>query len=203
MIIGNEAGSQGGNMSLSQVSQIWTEVDPVIWLVASRSGNASGGLIATFVNQASIVPESPRMLIGLSRQHHTWGLIEASGAFALHLVDEEHLDWVWRFGLQSGRNADKLVGMNFKLGATGSPLLTEARSWLDCRVEARLNTGDRTVYLAEVVEAYHRTRSPILTVQRLLQLVPADKLQLLNELHERDAAVDAQAIRAWRNQKPC
>jgi hypothetical protein len=41
-----------------------------------------------------------------------------------------------------------------------------------------------------------------LTVQRLLQLAPADKLQLLNELHARDEAVDAQAIRAWRNQKP-
>ena len=190
-------------MSLSQVSQIWAEVDPVIWLVTSRSGNASGGLIATFVNQASIVPECSRMLIGVSRQHHTWGLIEASGAFALHLVDEEHLDWVWRFGLQSGRNADKLDGMNFKLGATGSPLLTEARCWLDCRVEARLNSGDRTVYLGEVVEAYHRTGSPILTVQRLLQLAPADKSHLLNELHERDAVVDSQAIRAWRNQKPC
>ena len=190
-------------MSLSQVSQIWAEVDPVIWLVTSRSGNASGGLIATFVNQASIVPECSRMLIGVSRQHHTWGLIEASGAFALHLVDEEHLDWVWRFGLQSGWNADKLHGMNFNVGTTGSPLLTEARCWLDCRVEARLNTGDRTVYLAEVVEAYHRTGSPILTVQRLLQLAPADKLPLLNEIHERDAAVDAQAIRAWRNQKPC
>jgi flavin reductase (DIM6/NTAB) family NADH-FMN oxidoreductase RutF len=159
-------------------------------------------LIATFVNQASIVLECPRVLLGLSRQHHTWKLIEASGAFALHLVDEEHLDWVWRFGLQSGRNVDKLEGLAFRLGATGSPLLTEARSWLDCRVEARLSTGDRTVYLAEVVEAHHQTRSPILTVQRLLQLAPADKLQLLNELHERDAIIDAQAIRAWRNQSP-
>jgi flavin reductase (DIM6/NTAB) family NADH-FMN oxidoreductase RutF len=188
-------------VSLSDVSQIWTEVDPVVWLVTSRSGQTQGGLIATFVNQASIVSECPRVLLGLSRQHHTWELIEASGAFALHLVDEEHLDWVWRFGLQSGRETDKLHGMMFKGGATGSPLLTEARGWLDCRVEAKLNTGDRTVYLAEVVDAYHRAGSPILTVQRLLQLAPADKLQLLNELHERDAVRDAEAISAWRNEK--
>ena len=189
-------------MNVSQLSHIWAEVDPVVWLVTSRYGNASGGLIATFVNQASIVPDCPRMVVGLSRQHHTWGLIEASGAFALHLVDEEHVDWIWRFGLHSGRNADKLHGLDFDEGQTGSPILSEARCWLDCRVEARLNTGDRTIYLAEVVDADHRAGSPILTVQRLLQLAPADKLQLLNELHERDEKVDAQAIRAWRIQRP-
>jgi flavin reductase (DIM6/NTAB) family NADH-FMN oxidoreductase RutF len=176
-------------------------MDPVVWLATSRSGQAQGGLIATFVNQASIVPECPRVVLGMSRQHHTWELVEASGAFALHLIEEKHLDWVWRFGLQSGRKVDKLQGLNFNLGTTGSPLLTGARSWLDCRVEARLDTGDRTIYLAEVVDAHHQTGGPILTVRRLLQLAPADKLQLLDELHTRDAAVDAQAIQAWRNQR--
>jgi flavin reductase (DIM6/NTAB) family NADH-FMN oxidoreductase RutF len=189
-------------MNVSQLSHIWAEVDPVVWLVTSRYGNASGGLIATFVNQASIVPDCPRMVVGLSRQHHTNSLVDKSGAFAVHLVDEKHLEWVWRFGLQSGWNADKFQGLAFDVGSTGSPLLTEARSWLDCRVEARLNTGDRTIYLAEVVDADHRAGSPILTVQRLMQLAPADKLQLLNELHERDAVVDAQAIRGWRMQRP-
>ena len=198
----NEAVYRERHMNVSQLSHIWAEVDPVVWLVTSRYGNASGGLIATFVNQASIVPDCPRMVIGLSRQHHTTSLLDKSGAFALHLVDEEHVDWIWRFGLQSGRNADKFQGLAFNVGSTGSPLLTEARSWLDCRVEARLNTGDRTIYLAEVVDAKHRTGSPILTVQRLLQLAPPDKLQLLNELHERDEKVDAQAIRAWRIQRP-
>jgi len=188
-------------MSISQVSQIWSEADPVVWLVTSAAGDASGGLIATFVNQASIAPECPRMLIGLSRQHHTWKLVEASGAFALHLVDEDHVDWVWNFGLQSGWNVNKLNGLSFNMGATGSPLLTAARSWLDCQVEAKMNTGDRTVYLAQVIDAHYSKGAPFLTVQRLLQLAPADKLRLLNELHDRDAIRDAEAIRAWRNQK--
>ena len=186
-------------MSLSSVSQIWAEVAPALWLVTARAGDAEGGMIATFVNQASIAPEFPRMLVGLSHQHHTRQLVETSGAFALHLFEEDHLDWVWQFGLQSGWTVDKLRGVAFDIGTTGSPLLREARAWLDCRVEARLNTGDRTIYLAEVVDAHHRPGGPILTVQRVLQLAPADKLQLLNELHDRDARVDAQAIRAWRD----
>ena len=188
-------------MNVSHLSQIWAEVDPDVWLVTSRCGDASGGLIATFVNQASIVPECPRMVIGLSRQHHTTSLVDKSGAFALHLVDEEQIDWVWRFGLQSGWKADKLQGINHQVRTTGSPILTGARAWLDCRVEAHLDTGDRTLYLAEVLDADYHAGSPILTVQRLLQLTPPDKLQLLNDLHKRDEAVDALAIRKWRSQR--
>ena len=33
----------------------------------------------------------------------------ASGAFALHLITETQLDWVWRFGAEKGRAVDKLV----------------------------------------------------------------------------------------------
>ena len=58
---------------------------------------------------------------------------------------------MWRFGLRSGRDADKLAGLSMTTATTGSPILTDALGWLDCRVEARLDTGDRTVYLAEVV----------------------------------------------------
>ena len=78
----------------------------------------------------------PRVLIGLARQHYTWELVEASGAFALHLMGEEHLEWVWRFGLQSGRDQDKYAGLVFHTAASGSPLLRDALGWLDCRVEA-------------------------------------------------------------------
>src|SRR5438132_7929148 len=99
--------SLGENMSLSSVSQIWAEVAPALWLVTARAGDAQGGMIATFVNQASIAPEFPRMLVGLSHQHHTRQLVETSGGFALHLFEEDHLDWVWQFGLQSGWTLDK------------------------------------------------------------------------------------------------
>jgi flavin reductase (DIM6/NTAB) family NADH-FMN oxidoreductase RutF len=138
------------------------------------------------------------MILGIARQHHTWTLIEASGAFALHLIGEEQLDWVWRFGLRSGRDCDKLDGLATQVGAAGSPILTGAPGWLDCRVEARLDTGDRTVYLAEVLDAQSPGSEPFLTVSRLRQLVPDDHRRELEEQMTRDGAIDAQAIAAWR-----
>ncbi len=185
-------------MDTTAVSALFAQLDRELWLLTAAANGRRGGLIATFVNQASIVPELPRLVVGLAKQHHTSALVEASGAFAAHLLAEEHLDWVWRFGLHSGRDSDKFDGLTVTPGVTASPVLPGAVGWLECRVEARLDTGDRTLYLAEVVDARLPRPDPPLTVKRMLQLAPAEELQRLKELMARDSAVDAAAIRAWR-----
>ena len=65
---------------------------------------------------------------GSPRPHETWKLIEASGAFALHLVDESQLDLVWRFGLQSSRDADKFAGLETTVARDGKPDRVRAHS---------------------------------------------------------------------------
>ncbi len=140
-------------MDTTAAATLFAWLDREIWLVTAQADTHRGGLIATFVNPASIVPDMPRMLVGLSRQHQTRELVEHSNAFALHLLGEQHLDWVWRFGLESGRGKDKLDGLRVRQMSTGSPVLEDAIGWLDCRVETRMETGDRTVYLAEVVQS--------------------------------------------------
>lgn len=180
---------------------LFAQLDRELWLLTAAADGRRGGLIATFVSQASLVPELPRVLVGVAKQHHTWGLIEASDAFGLHLLDEAHVEWVHGFGLRSGRDGDKLAGLTLTTAATGSPLLADAPGWLDCRVEARLDTGDRTVYLAAVVASRLTRPGPPLTVKRLLQLAPPDRLRELKEQVARDCAVDAAAIRAWRRER--
>jgi flavin reductase (DIM6/NTAB) family NADH-FMN oxidoreductase RutF len=182
-------------------STLFAWLDREVWLVTAQADGRRGGLIATHASPASIVPELPRMLVGLSRQHQTWGLVEASGAFGLHLLGEEHLDWVWRFGLESGRAGDKFADLEVRTEATGSPLLDAAVGWLDCRVEARLDGGDRTVYLAEVVQSRVTRFAPPLTTKRLEQLASPDRLAELKRQRAADGQIDAEAIRAWRENR--
>lgn len=186
-------------MDVTAASTLFAWLDREIWLVTAQANEHRGGLIATFVNQASIVPDLPRMLVGLSRQHQTWELIERSNAFVLHLLSERHLDWIWRFGLESGRGRDKLHGLPVRQARTGSPILEDAIGWLDCRVESRLDSGDRTIYLAEVVQGGVTHFAPPLTVQRLLQLAPPARLAELKRQLHRDSELDAEAIRQWRS----
>jgi flavin reductase (DIM6/NTAB) family NADH-FMN oxidoreductase RutF len=182
-------------------STLLDQMDRELWLVTACAGSHRGGLIATCVSNISLVPELPRVIVGLARHHHTWDLVEASGAFALHLLSEEHLPWVWRFGLQSGRELNKFDGLETHLGASGSPVLADALGWLDCQIEDQLDTGDRTVYLAAVIGAQSLRSDPPLTFKRLLQLAPAEKLQELQTQRLRDSAIDAVAIQRWRQQK--
>jgi flavin reductase (DIM6/NTAB) family NADH-FMN oxidoreductase RutF len=179
-------------------STLFDCLDRAVWLVTAQAAGRRGGLIATFVSEASIAPDLPRVVVGLARQHYTWEIVESSGAFALHLLGDDQLDWVWRFGLKSGHSCDKLEGLEVGAAVTGSPILNGAAGWLDCRVEARLDTGDRTIYLGEIVQSRIAPTGQPLTLKRLLQIAPVDRLSELKALRRRDAELDAAAIRAWR-----
>ncbi len=173
--------------------------DPPLWLVTACADQRCGGLIATSVTRASIVAEAPRMLVAIARQHHTWGLIQASGRFALHLLPADHLDAVWRFGLPSGHLTDKFAGLAPAQTPDGNPLYPDAVSWMDCRVEQEMNTGDRTAYLAEVVGAGLLRAAPVLTLATLLREAPRERKAELDRLYARDQVSDALAIAAWRD----
>lgn len=186
-------------MSHLGVNRLFDQLDPPLWVVTASAGGRRGGLIATYVTPVSIVPEMPRVIVALGRSHQTWELVEASGAFALHTLDEAHVDWVWRFGLQSGRQgADKLDGLAVGSGATGAPILDDAPGWLECRVEARLDTGDRTAFLAAVVDGGIWRTGEILRVIRMLQLASPEQLARLEEHLAHDISIDKVAIHAWR-----
>jgi flavin reductase (DIM6/NTAB) family NADH-FMN oxidoreductase RutF len=185
-------------MDPATAAALFRLTDRELWLVTAAAGPRQGGLIATFVCHASLPTELPRVLIAIARHHQTWQLIEESRCFALHLIGEGQLELVWRFGLASGRDIDKFAGLEVQRGTTGSPLLQGALGWVECRVEAGFDTGDRTAWLAEVIEARLERRDRPLSMQRLLELAPPDKLQELRRQREHDALLDAEAIRAWR-----
>ena len=80
---------------MSVINEILRSLDREIWLITAAHENQRGGLIATFVSNASIVPEMPRVVVGIAKQHHSWRVIEASG------------EWVRRCGAWRVSAADQ------------------------------------------------------------------------------------------------
>ncbi len=175
-------------MDAQEVASLFEGVDREVWIVTAAHGGERAGLVATLVAPASIVPEMPRIIAGIAKTHETWKLIETSGAFAVHLVEESQADWVWRFGLQSSRDVDKFTGFDVGTAATGSPILRDSLAWLDCRVETRMDTGDRTIYLGEVSEGHSKSAARPLTLQKLLAIAPPEIKATLREQLAADAA---------------
>ena len=168
------------------------------WIVTSRHDRDLGGLVATFVNNASLVPALPRLVIGIARHHHTWELIQRSRSFAAHLVNEDQCDLIWRFGLGSGRHINKFADIRWRRGQTGSPLLEDALAWLDCSVEAELDIGDRSIYVGAIVDGHISGPGTPVTLTRLLELASQEQLDRMHEERRRDETIDAAAILEWR-----
>lgn len=173
-------------------------MDRELWLVTTEHEGKHSGLIATFVSKASIVPELPRVTLGLAKHHHTCGQVRSSGRFTLHLLWPDQLDLIWRFGLSSSKDTDKFAGLDTRISPLGNPLINSALGWIDCKVETSVDIGDRILFLAEVRDGENHGNSLPLTVNRLYHEAPNDKLEQLHAMHEHDSGLDAEAIRQWR-----
>lgn len=188
-------------MDPNTLAPLFRRLNPTLWLITAGEAARSGGLIATFVAQAGIVPELPRMLVGLSKRHRTWELVAARRCFGMHLLAEDQIELAWRFGTQSRRDVDKLAGLATFTAQTGTPLLREAIGWMDCRIEASFDTGDRTLHLVEVLDGALSRDVPPLTMHRFLDQLTAEQRSELKRQLDQDARLDATAIQAWRQEQ--
>lgn len=186
-------------MNLEAINRLIKSVDREVWVVTSAHGGVRGGLLANSVTSVSIVPDMPRMVIALAKHHHTWQIVESSGVLALHLLTAEQVELAWHFGTQSGKQVDKLQDVPFHVGVTGCPIVSEAKGWLECRVEERFDTGDRTLYLVQVVEGELPEPFAPLTQRQLISAATPAQLQTLRSQLATDGQLDAHAIAAWRN----
>ena len=80
--------------------------------------------MAVAIAAASIVPDRPRVSVQLYKTNLSHEMVLSSGAFALNFLREDQLELIGDFGLVSGRDRDKLDGVDKIAGASGSPLLT-------------------------------------------------------------------------------
>ncbi|GIW86919.1 MAG: hypothetical protein KatS3mg108_1243 [Isosphaeraceae bacterium] len=182
----------------AEAAAVFAAADPLIWIITAADGPRRGGLLATFAMQASIVPDRPRLLIGIGKPHHTWRLIHASRRFAAHLVGHDQLDRCWSFALETGFDRDKLDGLPLRAGVLGTPLLEFAAAFLECQVEAEFDTGDRSLFLGAIVAAACDPSQTPIRANAFFAAASPDQRRILGELYQRDGLVDRQHIDDWR-----
>ncbi len=69
------------------------------------------------------------------------------------LCKETPLKFIGQFGFKSGRNTDKFSGINYKLAASGLPIILDnALAYLEAEVINKIDVGTHTVFIAQVKE---------------------------------------------------
>jgi flavin reductase (DIM6/NTAB) family NADH-FMN oxidoreductase RutF len=183
---------------MSSTDSILRSLRREVWIVTAAAGSKRGGLLATWVNAASIDPQRPVMLAGIAPNHFTAELIASSRAFGLHLLRKDQVELAWSFARDSGRDRDKLAGLATSTSVTGSPLLTDVLAWLDCRVMAQHDTGDRIFFWADVVASHQAAHtSPLADCDFIAALAPEQRQQLLSD-REKDVQIQRPLHDAWR-----
>lgn len=173
-------------------------IDREVWVVTVADGERRGGLVATWVQPSSLDPDDPMVTVSISENHYTRELIDASGAFALHLLAEDQTDLAFNFCRDSGRDRDKLAHLDWQSGAFGSPLLADCVAATECRVVDRYEAAGRVLYFADMATAREIREAPTLKEQALLSSADAQQRTAMQANRKADVEVMRRAIRAWR-----
>ena len=174
---------------------------PVIALTTSAGGRRNG-MIANSAQRASLVPSLPRISVYVSKTNFSHELVMRSGVFGVHLLRSDQWELIWRLGLKSGRDQDKLAGLELRTGETGCPLLADCLAAFECRVVNAMDTGAATFFLGDVISARDGRAGEVMTSSYFRTHMPADKQRIyesnlaraMEELEPLTRQVDA---RGW------
>jgi flavin reductase (DIM6/NTAB) family NADH-FMN oxidoreductase RutF len=181
------------------IESVFRLVNREVWIVTAGHEQHRAGLVATWVLQASIDPESPLLVTGIAPNHFTAELIQRSRSFAAHLIPLHRIDLAERFGVGSSRTRDKFAGLEVRSEQTGSPILADALAWLDCRLVAEYDAGDRVYFWGEVVGGGPGSKPGApLTERVLFSAAGPELLQRLSADRGADIVVQRPLRQKWR-----
>jgi flavin reductase (DIM6/NTAB) family NADH-FMN oxidoreductase RutF len=168
--------------------------------VGSHGPLGPNAQICISVFGASIVPDRPRMMIMLWKGNYTCDLVQASGTLAVTLLSEKQvLDLFEPLGMKSGRDGQKLNGLDFELTESGDPIFRGGVGWLDCQVLETQDLGDAVSFLCKV-RKHHRDESagePI-SWGKAREGIPEDLMERYREKNKHDQDV-SRARMVWRS----
>jgi flavin reductase (DIM6/NTAB) family NADH-FMN oxidoreductase RutF len=158
------------------------------------------GLMSLSAGSMSIIPESPRVTISLTKYNLSHDMVLQSGVFAMHLLGnaadllDRSLEILMTLGGSSGRDGEKMSGLRTKEGALGCPILLDALSYVEGRVVHSLDTEESSIFVADVVAAERLNEGSRLNISEAWAKLPPDWI----EQYDRNHIPQLQSARRFR-----
>lgn len=99
----------------------------------------------------------PLVAISIAPKRHSHTLIEQTKEFVVNIPTMKILTETLFCGRRSGRNYDKFkkVGLTpLPARKVKPPIIKECVAHLECKLHSQFSTGDHTIFVGEIVEAY-------------------------------------------------
>jgi flavin reductase (DIM6/NTAB) family NADH-FMN oxidoreductase RutF/rubredoxin len=124
-----------------------------LYIVSSGDKNKGNGFISNTVFQ--VTAEPAKFAACCSKNNYTAQLIEKTGAFSISVLQKDTSpDIFGRFGYKSGKDFNKMEGMQVRYGETGVPVvLNDAIAFLECKIVQTFDVGTHLLFIGELVHA--------------------------------------------------
>ena len=116
-----------------------------VTIITTRNEDGLHGLTANSFSSVSLDP--PLVLFSLSRTADCFDAFEDTEFFAINVLRSDQEVLSSRFAT---KDIDKWIGVDWRPGLGGCPLLDGAIATFECRVTARHEGGDHVIYVGEV-----------------------------------------------------
>jgi flavin reductase (DIM6/NTAB) family NADH-FMN oxidoreductase RutF len=136
-----------------------------LYVVGSKKGDRLNAQIANTVFQ--VASEPPTVVVSINKDNLTHQFIHESRVFtASVLCKTTPLPFIGRFGFKSGRDIDKLSGIDYKIGETKAPVVLEnAVAYLEVRLTKEVDVGTHTIFIGELKAAEVLTEEECMTYE--------------------------------------
>jgi flavin reductase (DIM6/NTAB) family NADH-FMN oxidoreductase RutF len=132
-----------------------------LYICGVKDGEDVNGFTASWVMQASFQP--PLVVNCVNTKSISHAMIQASQVFALSVLEAGQKDLAQQFFKPMRRVGNKFEEVEFYLGETGCPIITDTLGYVECQVIGAVEKGDHTVFVGEVIAAgVHREGEPLL-----------------------------------------
>lgn len=124
-----------------------------LYVVSSGNSNQLNGQVANVVFQVTSHP--PMIAVCINKENFTHQLINENRVFTVSILSKDTpLDFIRNFGFKTGRNFNKFANLQYRMGVSGAPVVTEnAVAYLEAKVNDAVDCGTHTIFVGEVVDA--------------------------------------------------
>lgn len=135
---------------VSPIARALGRVPSGLFIVTTVRDRRPVGFLGSFVMQMGFEP--PTVCVGVGKTRPHLEDIRRSGRFALSVLDAQSRPLMGTFLRKLPEGVSAFDGLALLHSASGSPVLSGALAWVDCKLTGEFETGDHIVVFGEVVE---------------------------------------------------
>ena len=124
-----------------------------LYIVSSGTMKYGNGFVSNTVFQVSSNP--PKFAACCSKENHTAKIIKSTGFFSVSILQSDAAaTTIGTFGFKSGKDVNKMEGMELRYGESGVPIvLNDTIAFLECKVNETHDVGSHLMFIGDLLQA--------------------------------------------------